>query len=203
MTNTTPKLKKGMKAFAYTKEGKFFHLQSTKLSPMYPQHAEAFKIAADMIIDSHEAAVNGPHHDTLLYPVLYLYRHCLELKLKDLVLLGIKCGDFQLDAVQEVLGEHELCPLWTKVRRFLLKHYPEDKQLPFIEAIIQEFHQVDKDGQTLRFDRQKDLKKRHYDKLPQYISVTNLRKTMDAVYHHLDSAYAGVLDWWDAGQAGE
>jgi hypothetical protein len=75
MTATTTKLKKGMKAFTYTNKGKSFHLQSTKLSPMYPQHAKAFKIAADMILDSHEAAVKGSHHDTLLYPVLYLYRH--------------------------------------------------------------------------------------------------------------------------------
>ena len=104
MTDTTPKLKKGMKVFTNTKEGKFFHIQSTKLPPMYPQHAEAFKIAADMILDSHEAAVKGPHHDALLYPVLYLYRHCLELKLKDLVLLGVKCGDFELCEVQKVLG---------------------------------------------------------------------------------------------------
>lgn len=203
MTDTTPKLKKGMKAFTFTKKGKFFHLQSTKLSPMYPQHAEAFKIAADMILDSHEAAVKGPHHDTLLYPVLYLYRHVLELKLKDVVLLGVTVGNFALEDVKEILGGHELCPLWTKVRVFFEKNYPEDKQYPFIEAVVQEFHQVDRDGQTLRYDRQKDLKKRRYDKLPQYISVTNLRTTMDAVYNHLDFAYAGVLDWWDAGQDGE
>ena len=78
MTGSKPKLRKGMKAFASTKDGKFFHLQSTLVSPMYPQHAEAFKIAADMILDAHEAATRGPHHDRLLYPVLYLYRHCLE-----------------------------------------------------------------------------------------------------------------------------
>jgi hypothetical protein len=200
MSDTAPKLKKGMKAFTFTKEGKFFHLQSTKLSPMYPQHAEAFKVAADLILDSHEAAVGGPHNDKLLYPVLYLYRHALELKLKDLVMLGVRCGDLAFADVEETLGAHELCPLWTKARLFLSKHYPEDKQLPIIEAIIQEFHQVDRDGQTLRYDRQKDLRKRGYEKLPQYISVTNLRTTMDAVYSHLDSAYGGVLDWWDAGQ---
>lgn len=76
MTDSKPKLRKGRKAFAFTKQGKFFHLKSTLLSPMYPQHAEAFKIAADMILDSHEAATRGPHKDRLLYPVQYLYRHC-------------------------------------------------------------------------------------------------------------------------------
>ena len=140
---------------------------------------------------------------SLVALVLYLYRHVLELKLKDVVLLGVTVGNFALEDVKEILGGHELCPLWTKVRVFFEKNYPEDKQYPLIEAVVQEFHQVDRDGQTLRYDRQKDLKKRRYDKLPQYISVTNLRTTMDAVYNHLDFAYAGVLDWWDAGQGGE
>ena len=45
------KLKKGMKAFADTTKGKFFHLPSAVLSsPIYPQHAYSFRIAADMIL---------------------------------------------------------------------------------------------------------------------------------------------------------
>jgi hypothetical protein len=203
MSGTIPKLKKGMKAFAFTKQGKSFYLQATLPSPVYPQHAEAFKIAADIILDAHEAAQQRPHNDRLLYPVLYLYRHCLELKLKDLVLLGARCGDFALAKVEECLGKHELCPLWTRAKLFLRNHYPKDDRLPVIEPVIQEFHQVDKDGQTLRFDRNKAFKRRRYDNVPPYISVPNLRTTMDAVYNHLDFAYAGILDCWDAGQGQE
>ena len=66
MTTTTPK--KGMKAFKATKTGKFFHVRSTLLTPFYPGHAEAFKLAADMVLDSHEGATTGPHNDKLLYP---------------------------------------------------------------------------------------------------------------------------------------
>ena len=62
-------------------------------APIYPQHAEAFKLSADMILDAHQSA-KGPHRDTLLFPVLYLYRHCVELKLKDLIFLGIRCEYF-------------------------------------------------------------------------------------------------------------
>src|SRR6187399_1825824 len=106
MTTTTPK--KGMKAFKATKTGKFFYVRSTLLSPFYPGHAEAFKLAADMVLDSHEAATARPHNDKLLYPTIYLYRHSLELKLKDLILLGVKCGNFKLADVEDILGKHEL-----------------------------------------------------------------------------------------------
>lgn len=195
------KLRKGMKAFSATKAGKFFHVQSTLLTPFYPGHAEAFKVAADKILEAHESAT-GRHNDELLYPTIYLYRHCLELKLKDLILLGVRCGNFALDdATRETLGKHELSKLWTKAKRFLLLHYPEDSdQVSVVESVVQEFHQIDKDGQTMRYDRDTGLRKRKYDHVPTHIGVGNLRDTMGKVYSFLDRRYGGVLDWWDAGR---
>jgi hypothetical protein len=174
VADSKSKLKKGMKLFAAAKEGKFFHLQSALLSsPIYPQHAEAFKTAADMIIDWHLAAKRGPHHDTLIFPVLYLYRHCLELKLKDLVLLGIRTDFFDeaetakiLDEKNGVYGKHELCPLWTKAKRLILHSYPKDDEAQVAESMINDFHQIDMDGQTLRYDRKKGtLALRRYENL--------------------------------------
>jgi hypothetical protein len=221
MTNSIPKLKKGMKALVCTGQGKFFHLQSALLSgPIYPQHAEAFKVAADMILDSHQSAKWGPHRDTLLFPVLYLYRHCLELKLKDLVLLAVRIGFFDLAEekpefcalckrplprqrrdVAGILEKHELCPLWTKAKRLILDSYPKDDEAHAAEAIINEFDRIDPDGQTLRYDRKKGtLELRRYKKLPSHIGVAHLRTKMDSVYHYLDNCHAGILDRWDAGQ---
>jgi hypothetical protein len=194
------RLRKGMKAFTASKTGKFFHVQSTLLTPFYPGHAEAFKLAADMVLDSHEAATAGPHKDKLLYPTIYLYRHSLELKLKDLILLGVKCGNFKLTEVKEILGKHKLSKLWSEARRFLLSHYPNDKdQVSVVEAVVQEFHQIDKDGQTLRYDRDSRLRKRRYEHVPTHIGVSNLRNTMGKVYLFLETRYSGVSDWIDAG----
>lgn len=209
MSNLIPKLKKGMKAFVHTKQGKFFHLQSALLSsPIYPQHAEAFKTGADMILDSHQSAKRGPHHDTLVFPVLYLYRHCLELKLKDLVLLGVRTHFFDLAEVEKILdekngiiGKHELCPLWTKAKRLILNSYPNDDEAQIAESIINNFDLIDKDGQTLRYDRKKrTLELQRYENLPRYIDIANLRKTMASVYHYLERSYDGILDWWDESQ---
>jgi hypothetical protein len=202
MTDSIPKLKKGMKALACTEQGKFFHLQSALLvTPIYPQHAEAFKIAADMILDSHQSAKLRPHRDALLFPVLYLYRHCLELKLKDLVLLGARIRFFELAKVAGILEKHGLCPIWTKAKELILDSYPKDNEAQAAEAIINEFHRVDPDGQTLRYDRKKGtLELRRYKELPSHIGVADLRTRMDSVYHYLDKCYAGILDWWDAGQ---
>lgn len=214
------KLKRGMKLFAAgTNAGKFFHLQHAVLtSPVYPPLAGAYKLAADMILDSH-LATRGSHHDILLFPVLYLYRHCVELRLKDLLLFGILSQFFNkatadkiLDKKNGILYQHRLCALWNKARDLLAHHYPRDSQLKVAESMINDLHQIDPDGQTLRFDRVKDtlrLRRPRFKqggprgpvyKIPETIDIANLRQSMDRLYAYLENRYDGIVDWWDAGQ---
>src|SRR5437879_3151243 len=123
-----------MKAFAAPKgkgKGKYFHLQSAIVSSkIYPDRAVAFKDAADMIIDRHQSAKQFGHGDRLLFPVTYLYRHYLELQLKDLVVLAVRCKFYLLSEVEEILSKHELCPLWTKTKRYLLARDAKENKTP-------------------------------------------------------------------------
>jgi hypothetical protein len=217
-----PKLTPGMKLFVPgTNNARFFHLHHAVMSsPIYPPLAGAFKLAADMILDAHLAA-KGPHNDILLFPVLYLYRHCVELKLKDLLLLGIRLRFFDEAAVDKILderkgitGQHRLYALWNKARDLLAHHYQSDSQLKVAESMINELHQIDKDGQTLRYDRVKGTLKlrrpkyKHHGEarphpvynIPETIEIANLRQSMDRLCAYLKSSYDGILDWWDAGQ---
>jgi hypothetical protein len=221
-----PKLKLGMKLFVPgTNAGKFFHLHSAVgSSPIYPPLPGAFKLAADMILDAHLAA-KGSHNDILLFPVLYLYRHCIELKLKDLLLLGIRTQFFDEAAVDKILGkgedegkgiisQHRLCVLWNTARDLLAHNYQSDSQLKVAESMVNELHQADKDGQTLRYDRVKDTLKLRRPKykhggaarphpvynIPETIDIANLRQSMDRLYAYLETSYDGILDWWDAGE---
>jgi hypothetical protein len=221
-TLSVPKLKSGMKLFVPgTNAGKFFHFHSAVISsPIYPPLPEAFKRAADMILDAHLAA-KGSHNDILLFPVLYLYRHCVELKLKDLLLLGICSGFFNkatadkiLDKDKGIIGKHALCALWNKARDLLAHHYPSELQLKVAESMINDLHQIDPDGQTLRYDREKGTLKlrrpkyKHEGKVrphpvynvPETIDIENLRQSFDRLYEYLESRYGGILDWWHAGQ---
>ena len=88
MSDSTPKLKKGVKRFASTTKDKASISTCSTQSchrRCIPHFRAAFKLAADMILDSHQVAQGAGHNDKLLFPVLYLYRHCIELQLKDLV----------------------------------------------------------------------------------------------------------------------
>jgi hypothetical protein len=86
-------------------------------------------------------------------------------------------------------------------KALILDSYPKDDETQAAEAIINEFHRIDRDGQRLRYDRKKGtLELRRYKELPSHIGVADLRTRMDSVYHYLDSCYAGIVDSWDAGE---
>ena len=79
--------KKGDRLFVAGDTDESLHLKS--ILPHYSQHAEAFKSAAEMVIDAYTNRPRLGHRDDLFYPIVYLYRHCIELKLKDMIQLGI------------------------------------------------------------------------------------------------------------------
>src|SRR5262245_10986134 len=92
--------KQGDKAFSSKGRGKSFNVPNVSYWPL-PQHASAFLNAANMLVCTYEEAPQRPYHDNLVFPVVYLYRHFLELKLKDLITLGVRAGLLKRDEVKE------------------------------------------------------------------------------------------------------
>jgi hypothetical protein len=189
--------KRGNKAFASSADGKFFHLPSSQFWHL-PQHSEAFKLAAEMIINSHENAPRSPHHDELSFPVAYLYRHCLELKLKKITMIGIHLNILQRsDKILDLLNKkHGLAKLWTKAKAVINERWAgaEQESPKAVEAVINEFHQADPSGQAFRYCTDSNGKRFRHERLPDHISLATLRETMDAVCTFLDACYDGLDD---------
>lgn len=51
---------------------------------------------------------------------------------------------------------------------------------------MNEFHQADPSGQTFRYDSDKNGRRHRHEKLPDHISLAELRKTMDGTFSFLD-----------------
>jgi hypothetical protein len=184
--------RRGTRRFVAAKNGKDFHLRA--ITWRAPQHAEAFHAAAEMVIDACQDDEGYPRRDEYFLPVAYLYRHCLELRMKDLIYTGVGLQFFKAEEVEEALGGHNLAKLWNHAKKLLVHRWPtgEKEPLQAVEAVVNEFHRADPNGQVFRYDTDKDGKRHAHATLPDHISLAQLRATMDGAFSFLDATASGL-----------
>lgn len=110
-------------------------------------YAIGFKEAADRLVD---AVLASRMQDLTLFPILYLYRHAIELALKDLVY-----EDQRYDGLTPVvLITHKLSVLWPRARQVMERIFPEGDttELDTIGRLIDELDAADPDGSSFRYD---------------------------------------------------
>ncbi len=157
--------------------------------PSEGKYIFAFQHAADMIVAA--ARNDNLNPDDLFFPVAYLYRHHLELMLKELVRLGIRLGS--LDGCEDILSRHHLDKLWNKTKKLIRETWPDspNDDLNVVEQVILEFHKLDPSGQAFRYSQ--DKKGSTYLKDgPQCVDLNNLKTVVDGVSQFLDAAYSGI-----------
>jgi hypothetical protein len=111
-------------------------------------YAEGYKIAAELI--ENKLLENPEKQDFLIYPLVYTYRHYIELKLKEIIVEGhgilSKTKDFQKE-------NHDLIKLWIEFQRTMKLVYKDEYQAPppTIEKKIKELHDTDKNSDGFRY----------------------------------------------------
>lgn len=183
--------KKGNKAFATDADDRSFHIRS--LSPHLPPHADSFRMAAEMLIDAHVEG-DDHHRDELFLPIAYLYRHSLELRLKDIVALGVGLELCDRDKAKKILDDHNLAALWNQAKKAIIGRWSDGQDVRAVESVINEFHQVDPKGQSFRYNRDIDQKLHTHKKLPEWVNPIKLQVTMNGVFSFLDGCRDGLDD---------
>lgn len=127
-------------------------------------YLDAAKLLARVVIFSQS------HMDTLVYPIIYLYRHYLELRFKRLIRQGAIIKDFQIDAkLEEVLADHNLMALWNSFIPFFEEVSGDnedfEKVKKGIESYINQIHQIDPGSLAFRYEKQKHGKKHTLEKI--------------------------------------
>ena len=188
--------KKGNKAFAPSlAPGERTRLEAFVM-PSVGDYTAGFQRAADMIVDT--ANTDNGNPDNLFFPVAYLYRHHIELSLKDLVRLGVRLG--ALKDCEDCLGDHNLHKLWNKAKDLVqaISSTSPHQDIEATEHVILEFHKLDPDGQAFRYARTKNGEQ-NLQKAPDRVDLNDLKTTVDGVSAFLEAAYAGI-DSCDPGQ---
>jgi hypothetical protein len=120
-------------------------------------YSDGFRRAALQLAEQVCESARG--QDVLIYPLVYLYRHHVELVLKSIIELASDLLDRELlQRELKTLGRHNLVELWAVARTLLdpvcelvgnPPFPPED--LEGINSYIHQIHEHDPDGQRFRY----------------------------------------------------
>lgn len=104
----------------------------------------------------------GHFPDYEAYPVVFLYRHALELNLKNIIYKAALLSAFHRmsDIDGTLYSAHKLPPLASRAAQVLQKLFPEDPGIRSIaddlEYVAQDFSEIDDASFTYRYPIQKD-----------------------------------------------
>ena len=120
--------------------------------------SEKYRTAADLLVDAVDENLPDTSTDAMFLPVMYLYRHSIELELKSCV-SSIFFDERRQGKItkDKILRRHELLPLWRIVEEYCYKRWPnEDGQVvDNVDSLINELHQMDPNGQSFRYHTNK------------------------------------------------
>ena len=116
-------------------------------------YIEGYKRAADILVK--HVGETGYDKDYLVYPIVFLYRHHIELMLKSIIGSGNKylTGEFKFEQV------HDLKRLWDRVKKISHEIFGEDQVgFSFITHIVSELDSVDPKSMNFRYHIDKKCK---------------------------------------------
>lgn len=148
-------------------------------------YAFAYKDAADGLVES--MAERKVPLDSGIYPLLFLYRHALELQLKLMLatarnLTGLNPKNYD---------KHSLMPMWSELRKLLKDLDPSQPEIEVIAAheFIRQLDDVDPDSMAFRYATTR-YGKEHLSGVT-HINIRHLRDVLNSIFLWLKGAY----DW--------
>jgi hypothetical protein len=141
-----------------------------------------YKEAGDALVDL--VADRSRTANSLIFPVAFLYRHYLELRLKSVLYYSYRL----LGRKYKQEREHNLSKLWSKVRDILIERWPNDKgELVAFDNLMDQFEKIDPRSTTFRypsdFGENNSLKSEY-----PIINLGNLKEVIGAMAMILDGS---------------
>ena len=148
--------------------------------------SEGYRQSADVLVD--RALENMAETDTLIYPILFLYRHALELNLKYIInVYGRKVG------VDPVWNSHDFAVLWPRFLEVLdgFGTVDPDKADQVVGGVIAQFGNIDPGSFSHRYPA--DRWGNPIPLVQDRIDLETLKDVMDGVFGYFTGA-DGYLD---------
>ncbi|MHB8086008.1 MAG: hypothetical protein ACYDHZ_09285 [Dehalococcoidia bacterium] len=144
-------------------------------------YAEGYRKAGDAMVEY--IIDNDMDQDLLVYPIAFLYRQYLELRIKELWRVSSKV----LGRKATAFRGHDLMMLWSRVRPNVEQAWPESKIISDLEAIeekLGELCAVDRFSESFRYPE--DRRGAPSLARMRYINLAQLQKVIQAISNVLD-----------------
>jgi hypothetical protein len=163
-------------------------------------YSDGFLQAGDRLVDSLKGS---PVEDALIYPIVYVYRHHLELELKGRILYclnwlsGKNAEEIKSFASEKLNRNHRLLPLWHTLRNLYpccAKQMPNETKA--FEKLLAELDKLDPDGQAARYAE--DIKEKQTFFGLYSLDLALFRSAIHKMSHYLDCILESIgeeLDW--------
>lgn len=152
-------------------------------------YATGYKEAADILIE--RVLSDRMWMDMLVYPIVFLYRHYLELRLKELVISGSQL----LDEDAGNIHGHSLIYWWKEARKIFEKVWPDDEKadLDSVENCILQFASKDSGSDSFRYPVNTKGEKT-LDGL-NLLNLRQFKEAMSRVAALLEGASSAILEY--------
>lgn len=150
-------------------------------------YADGYRLGAEVLARC--VIEQERHQDILVYPIVYLWRHYTELRLKRL----LSASNILLDDTPSNEFHHKILPLWQKLRP-LIEEIEPDGDRETLDAVTEIFTQldtVDPFSVSFRYPTLKDGAPSISDEI-QHINIRNVAEVMGRVATFLEA----VNDQW-------
>ena len=141
-----------------------------KTFQQFGSYADSYQTGALTLIDS--ALSNKDLRDYNIYPAVFLIRHYLELRLKELI-QGL---NYCKEQNKNFPTHHDLQNLWSDFKKAYssIGENSNDQRFQIIDELIKEMTNVDPISMSFRYPVDKQGEK---TQKPEYVNLTNLRET--------------------------
>ena len=150
-------------------------------------YADGFKLAADKVVDQ---ITGEPWDDQLINPVIFMYRHFIELKLKEIILELDWLGGTAMD--EERFTTHALIPLWTYLKEHIdciREPIHNEEIIPALDSLIDELNKLDPDSFHFRYAVDKKFQPVN---VPRCLSVAHFKEMVNVMNNGLSYLQNGV-----------
>ena len=159
-------------------------------------YIDGYREAVNAIYDKFKTEANQGHiwiQDTIIFPLIFTHRHCVELELKRLFCLT----DKKFEELSHS-NTHLLYELWTKVKDFVIERALRLKKSIDIDAIehyIKEMDSYDVGSFRFRYPMDKSLNSNNVNL--ELINVDTFHRQMNLFHDKMEKVFFSLADQVD------